>query len=305
MTQIQIHCYLAVLEHGNISAAAKALYLSPQAVSQHIAQLESELSVPLFTRSRTGMTPTEHGQQFHDFAIRWVGLYRHTLLSIREEYDNLPLRFRIGISEYIDSVGAISGSIADFAHSHDSTVIHCAQKNNQDLMDDLFSGELDVFLACDSQMIPRADLGIEPVAREDLRLYVSGGGDLSPDLTIDSPELQAVFRSLPHVNTPFGHWSTGGWEEISRRMNSYLGVSASSYYSVPNFRSVLACIRTIPCTMVCDARFGYLRETDGIYNIPLNVDFNLCCVWLKTNENPLIQEFIDHLKWYYAPHDRF
>ena len=246
------------------------------------------------------MTLTEQGQIFHDFAIRWIGMYNHTLKSIREVYDSLSLRFHVGISEYIDTVGTISAGIADFAHGHDSTDIRCVQENNQHLLDALFSGQLDVALTCDSQITPHAELGIEPVAREDLRLYISGVSPLSPDLTLNSPELQDIFRSLPHVNSPFGHWSAHGWEEISRRMNSYLGVPAHSYYSMPNFRSVMACIRTVPCTVVCDARFGYLRESDGIWNIPLNVDSSLCCVWLKSNENPLIPEFIAHLKWYYS-----
>ena len=71
-----------------------------------------------------------------------------------------------------------------------------------------------------------------------------------------------------------------------------------------HFRSVLSCIHMIPCTIVCDARFGYLRKEDGIYNIPLNADSDLCCIWLKTNENPLIHEFIEHLKWYYSYHEQ-
>lgn len=299
MTPFQVDCFLAVLKCGNLAGAAKTLYLSQQAASQHIAQLEEELGVTLFHRSRAGMELTEHGLVFYDYAIRWSGLYDHTMKSIREVYDSLSLRFSIGLSDYIDAVGQISGSIADFAHGHDSTDIRCAQKTNAELLADLASGVLDVAVTCSSQMIPQAEFGMEPVAQEDLRLYISGVQDLPADLKPDSPELQAVFQSLPHVNTPYGHWSSHSWEEISKRMNSYLGVSPRSYYSMPNFRSVLACIHTIPCTIVCDARFGYLRDSDNIYNIPLAADSSLCCVWLKTNENPLIQAFIEHIKWYY------
>lgn len=299
MTALQVDCFLAVLKHGNISAAAKALFLSPQVVSQHISRLEKDLSARLFSRKRSGMELTAQGQDFYEFAVRWIGLYHHTLKSIHEVYDNLTLHFEIGISEYIDSIGAISGGIADFAHEHDSTEIQCTQKDNQGLIDDIFSGKLDVALVCGTQIAPYADLGIEPVAKEDLRLYISGVTDLPDDLRLDSPELQEVFLSRPHVNTPFGRWGSQGWDEVSKRMNSFLGVAPHSHYSMPNFRSVLACIRTIPCTVVCDARFGFLRPEDGIYNIPLNVESELCCIWLKTNENPLIQEFIEHLKWFY------
>ncbi|MGI6325857.1 MAG: LysR family transcriptional regulator [Saccharofermentanales bacterium] len=300
MTFPQIDCFLAVLKHGSIAGAARTLFLSPQVVSQHIARLEKELSVRLFSRSRTGMELTAQGQDFYEFVVRWIGLHNRTLKSIHEVYDSLPRCFNIGVSEYIDSVGAISGGIVDFSHKRDATDIRCTQKDNQGLLVDIFSGKLDTALVCGDQIAPYADLSIEPVAKEDLRLYISGVTDLPDDLQLDSPELQAVFRSLPHVNTPYGQWSAQGWAEISRRVNTFLGISPYSYYSVPNFRSVLACIRTIPCTIVCDARFGYLREEDGIYNIPLDADFDLCCIWLKTNENPLVQEFIEHMKWYYS-----
>lgn len=300
MTSIQIDCFLAVLKNGNITAAAKGLFLSPQVVSQHISYLEKELSVRLFYRNRTGMELTEQGQAFYEFAVRWTGLHNNTIKSIHEVYDNLTLHFSIGVSEYIDAVGSISSGIADFAHERDATEIQCVQKDNQDLINDIFSGKLDVALACGHQIAPYADLSIEPVAKEDLRLYISGITELPDNLHLGSQELQEIFRSRPHINTPYGQWDAYGWTEVSKRMNSFLGVSPHSFYSVPNFRSVLACIRTIPCTIVCDARFGYIRPDDGIYNIPLNVDSDLCCIWLKTNENPLVQEFIEHMKWFYS-----
>ena len=154
MTALQVDCFLAVLKHGNISAAAKALFLSPQVVSQHISRLEKDLSAQLFSRKRSGMELTVQGQDFYEFAVRWIGLYHHTIKSIHEVYDNLTLHFEIGISEYIDSIGAISGGIADFAHEHDLTEIQCTQKDNQGLIDDIFSGKLDVALVCGTQIAP-------------------------------------------------------------------------------------------------------------------------------------------------------
>ena len=299
MTSVQIDCFLAVIQFGNITAAAKSLYLSPQVVSQHISALEKELAVTLFNRSKTGMEPTEHGQDLYDYSLRWKGMYNHTVKSIAELYNNLSLHFRVGVSEYIDVLGAISGSISDFAHSHSATDIRCVQQNNHELLNSILSGEVDVAIMCETQVAPNADLEVMPVAKEDLRLYISGAEGIDPNLKPDSPQLLEIFQSLPHVNTPYGHWNTFGWQEVSRRMNTFLGVPAQTHYSLPNFRSVLACIHTIPCTIVCDARFGFIRESDGIFNIPLNVSSNICCVWSKQNENPLIREFVDHIKWYY------
>ena len=47
-----------VAETGNISAAAKNLYISQSAVSQSIKQLETALQARLFARSPRGVTLT-------------------------------------------------------------------------------------------------------------------------------------------------------------------------------------------------------------------------------------------------------
>ena len=50
---------LAVLTHGSLSAAARALGITQPTVGRHIAALEQELGVLLFTRSQQGLLPTD------------------------------------------------------------------------------------------------------------------------------------------------------------------------------------------------------------------------------------------------------
>lgn len=51
--------FIAVLDHGSFSAAARALGRVPSAVSMTIAQLEAELDLQLFDRSTREVRPTE------------------------------------------------------------------------------------------------------------------------------------------------------------------------------------------------------------------------------------------------------
>ena len=51
--------FLAVAETGSLSAAARSLTLSQPTLGRHIAELESALSTKLFTRTATGLSPTE------------------------------------------------------------------------------------------------------------------------------------------------------------------------------------------------------------------------------------------------------
>ena len=51
--------FLAAAGEQSFSAAAEKLFLTPSAVSKHIAALEEELGVPLFIRTSAGVRLTE------------------------------------------------------------------------------------------------------------------------------------------------------------------------------------------------------------------------------------------------------
>jgi len=51
--------FLGVLEHASLSAAARALGLAQPTVGRHVAALEKSLGLSLFTRSPSGLLPTE------------------------------------------------------------------------------------------------------------------------------------------------------------------------------------------------------------------------------------------------------
>jgi DNA-binding transcriptional LysR family regulator len=54
--------FAAVADEGNLTRAAQRLFVSQPALTKQIKQLESQLGMPLFTRSRAGMTLTPAGQ---------------------------------------------------------------------------------------------------------------------------------------------------------------------------------------------------------------------------------------------------
>ncbi len=54
--------FAAVAAEGNLTRAAERLFVSQPALTKQIKQLESQLGVRLFTRSRAGMTLTSAGQ---------------------------------------------------------------------------------------------------------------------------------------------------------------------------------------------------------------------------------------------------
>lgn len=62
----QMLIFANVVEHGSISAAARAMGQTPSAVSKQIGLLEDQVRYRLLNRSRTGVTTTQEGQEFYE-----------------------------------------------------------------------------------------------------------------------------------------------------------------------------------------------------------------------------------------------
>jgi DNA-binding transcriptional LysR family regulator len=60
--------FLAVLEEGTLSGAARALGLAQPTIGRHIEALEQALGFALFTRSQHGLAPTAGAQQLKPYA---------------------------------------------------------------------------------------------------------------------------------------------------------------------------------------------------------------------------------------------
>ncbi|WP_201644723.1 LysR family transcriptional regulator [Paraburkholderia metrosideri] len=83
----QLQVFLSVVEQGSLHGAARALKLSPPAITVTIRELEKLLGVPLLTRSVNGVKLTEYGTLFQRRATLLVSDMRRTqdeLLAMRE-----------------------------------------------------------------------------------------------------------------------------------------------------------------------------------------------------------------------------
>ena len=297
MTAIQIDCFLAAAATGSFAAAAKELYLSARAVGQHVRAMEKELSRTLFIRQSEGLELTPDGYAFLSAASRWKGLYRTTMLTIRERYQEMARHLRVGISEYIDPLGPISGGLAAFADDHRDVAVRARQYGSGEILQAVGDGAVDAVLISGSQIVVGGDYDIYPIATEELHLFVCHVPDLPDSFTL--ADIAALPESLPHFDASFGPWTPEEWREISGRTRAHLGIERNNTHTFTSFRSAVASARSARCTIVSDVNFGYLQAGGELRSIPLHESLSLCCVTSKRNENPLIPEFRAYMRSHY------
>ncbi|MBW2276029.1 MAG: LysR family transcriptional regulator [Deltaproteobacteria bacterium] len=83
LLQPGLEAFVAVIEHGTVHGAARAIGLTQTGVTQRIRTLERQLGTTLFIRSRRGMRPTDEGEALLRYCQR-VGDLEGELLSFLE-----------------------------------------------------------------------------------------------------------------------------------------------------------------------------------------------------------------------------
>ena len=87
----KLRYFRTVAELGNISAAARVLYLSHPALSKMISKMEQELDVTLFQRNGNSLKLNENGKRFYNFAIQTIDAYDECLADLHFPTAKQPL----------------------------------------------------------------------------------------------------------------------------------------------------------------------------------------------------------------------
>ncbi|MBE5929954.1 MAG: LysR family transcriptional regulator [Lachnospiraceae bacterium] len=88
----------AVAEAGNLSKAAKDLFISQPAISKAVSKLEQSLSVKLFTRNSRGVKLTEEGALLYEYTCSAFESLRRGEESIKKIHSLGMGHIKIGVS---------------------------------------------------------------------------------------------------------------------------------------------------------------------------------------------------------------
>ncbi|MGP0092200.1 MAG: LysR family transcriptional regulator [Xanthobacteraceae bacterium] len=126
--------FLAVLQEGSLTAAARTLRLTQPTVGRHIDQLEQALRVPLFTRSQQGLLATDAALQLEPHARTMAASARALLRAASGEADEVRGTVRLTASEIIGAE-VLPPILADFRARFPGIVIELVLSNrNEDLL---------------------------------------------------------------------------------------------------------------------------------------------------------------------------
>ena len=135
-----------VAEAGNISVAAKNLYISQSAVSQSVKQLETELQVRLFSRSPRGVTLTGEGQLLYDYVRSALTLLQTGEDKLSQAQQLLLGTLVIGASDTVTS-WVLTPYLEAFHREYPGIRLKITSGRSQKVLSLLKSGAVDIAFA--------------------------------------------------------------------------------------------------------------------------------------------------------------
>lgn len=167
MTQRLLYIFLAVVDEGTMSSAAKKLYIAQPSISGAIAELERHYNTKLFDRLGRRLYLTEAGRRLSIHARRLLEMERQMELEMRENAQNTPLRLgatvTVGATILSGIIKRLNSPAAPFVRIDNSAEIETL----------LLKSELDAALV--EGCVHSPDLLVKPVIQDELILLCPPG----------------------------------------------------------------------------------------------------------------------------------
>ncbi len=136
------HCrsFLAVLQEGSLSQAARVLGLTQPTLGRHVAGLEASLGTRLFTRSPAGLLPTPAARELLSHAQAMASACEALVRAASGDHAGTRGTLRLTASEFV-GVEVLPPMLARFREKNPQIVIELVASNRQQ---DLLRREADL-----------------------------------------------------------------------------------------------------------------------------------------------------------------
>ncbi len=277
--------FLAVAREENITKAAALLHLTQPTLSRQLMQLEEELGVQLFRRSRYHIELTEDGMLLRRRAQELVDLAEKTTREFTMRETELMGEIAIGAGE-TRSMSFLSRAMVSFRERYPKVTFRIFSATADDVKERLDTGLLDMGLLTEPvdvgryafcRMKERDRWGV--LVRLDSPL--AGLDSVTPD---DLEQVPLIISGRERVQRELANWFGDRWErlQIAASFNLILNAANMVRYGVGTALSF-------------DLNFSF----DDLRFVPLSptMDTGTVLVWKKDLVlTPVVEAFHQHIK---------
>lgn len=292
MTSFQLDCFLAVAEHLSFTEAANHLFVAQSSLSRNISNLEDELGLMLFVRTKKYVRLTPAGAiLFDEFSVLMKQAHE-AVDRARRAQANLEGLLRIGIIENQRSEHFLPQSIRSLRKNLPNLKINLLRGNFKELREALAKNEIDIAMTVDFDLDEYMDQNViyQPFFISQGRCVISKYHPLASQKIIRLEDLkdEPMIAISPEI-------SKGACKHLLE-LCSLHGFTPSQIHYANSVENLILMVESGLGFSVLDENSSIMGSS-AVRSIPINDHgpLALVAVWHKNNLNPAISLFINML----------
>lgn len=281
----QIKSFLAVSKTLNFTNAARQNGVPQSTISRHINDLEQQLGVRLFYRTKRDVQLTEEGRTFIPYAQEILDAARKGSYAVKQLHDGA--KGRLSIATVNTSGTFLRECLKDFGQTYRDVVVDITYVSGGEVLIDENDAPYD-FHFLYSDMLPDNDeFDMMEISTDNLAFVLPRG--LSEDVGRDIPSLaRQRFILLSEEENPILYM------EIMNFCRSHR-FSPSIVNQTNDIRSVLLSVSAGLGISILPTVLPGDMLSEGFETVPIDESFSISCAlaWKKSLLNPAASLFLD------------
>ncbi|MFB0713921.1 LysR substrate-binding domain-containing protein [Buttiauxella noackiae] len=287
----QFRYFLAVSEELNFSRAASRLHISQPPLSRQIRQLEDQLGVPLFLRSKTGVTLTEAGHAFLPEVKRTLLQAEKAIAVVKEMRSNIGGKFVVGYTTVFER-SAIPDVTENLCQRFPAWQIHTAGNHSINLVREVKKGTMDAaFIGLHTDV---QGLAFEKLLDDPLVVALPTGHKLAHKrlISFDSLRDEPIFWFERRLNPGFYDYCQAFFHKIDFR--PHIIPEPQDHHIMLGLIAEGKGIALVPSSLQCITRQGVIfrKLKEETHHLTMGIGV----VWSKQNPSPVLQAFLELLR---------
>lgn len=292
MTIFQIQCFLNVAEYLNFTEAANHLFVAQSSLSRNISNMEEELGMKLFVRTKKYVRLTSSGAVLYEEFSKLMKLGEAAVRKARNAELGENGSIVLGVIETQRSENFLPHALHLLRKNHPNIRIDIISGNFHDLRESVLKGRIDIALTLDFDMIdyPTEDVIYQVFFESSPKCVISKSHPLAQqnNLHFDSLSTETMIAIDPSI-------SRGAYNNLVQFCERHGFTPAHTIYATS--------IQNILLKVEAGLGFSVLDENcisnsnTAVLSLPFykTDPLHLVAVWKKDNLNPVIPLFTKYL----------
>lgn len=286
MTMTQVKYFVTVARCLSVTKAAEQLFISQPALSRHIRNMEEELNIQLFVRTKNGIRLTPAGSALY---IGMRDLYRNYIELVKKAHKiqkGLDGALKIGILDQTNIADFMPLIYRYFHETHPNVDLWFQAGSFEFLVSELYSGRLDLIFTLQFEIVRKESILYQYVSRSKDHIVMSKYHPLArkEQVTLDDVK-EETFVMISEEDNPES-------APLIFELCKEHGFVPQVHYAKTLAEQILW-IEVGMGVSILDSRTSLKLNPDvKFYQIESNWDPSLVVAWNQNNYNPLISVFL-------------